>query len=121
MTLKRIHPAAVFFIVRLALFLSLPLEGLAGYGDLAHFHGWAELDGWPFLSYWMEFPPLFPFLGEAIHALNMTAEGRLWLANLYSHVCVIEHGRRAMGPNPARPMGEGGGLVLRQLPRRAGA
>ena len=53
-----------------------------------------------------------PFLGEAVQALNMTAEGRQWLANLYSHVCVIEHGRRAMGPNPAR-------AAAKQGPRRA--
>ncbi len=58
-----------------------------------------------------------PFLGDAVHALNMTAEGRLWLANLYSHVCVIEHGRRAMGPNPARET-ESKGLVLRDFARR---
>jgi hypothetical protein len=44
----------------------------------------------------------------------MTAEGRMWLANLYSHVCVIEHGRRAMGPNPARAS-ETRGLVLRDF------
>ncbi len=40
-----------------------------------------------------------PFLGEAVHALGMTVEGRQWLANLYSHICVIEHGRRTMGPS----------------------
>jgi hypothetical protein len=55
-----------------------------------------------------------PFLGEAVHALNMTAEGRLWLANLYSHVCVIEHGRQAMGPNPARAANNDG-LIMRDL------
>ena len=59
-----------------------------------------------------------PFLGEAVQALNMTAEGRLWLANLYSHVCVIEHGRRAMGPNAARANDESLGLVVRDFPRR---
>ena len=57
-----------------------------------------------------------PFLGDAVHALGMTVEGRQWLANLYSHVCVIEHGRRTMGPSagpdPARPAG---GLVVRDL------
>ncbi len=56
-----------------------------------------------------------PFLGEAVHALNMTAEGRLWLANLYSHVCVMEHGRRAMGPNSARATGEDPRLVVRDF------
>ncbi|MCW5733671.1 MAG: hypothetical protein KIS73_06080 [Enhydrobacter sp.] len=61
-----------------------------------------------------------PFLGEAVHALGLTAEGRQWLANLYSHVCVIEHGRRSVGPAPSlapepeRPIG----LVLREFPRR---
>jgi len=59
-----------------------------------------------------------PFLGEAVHALNMTAEGRLWLANLYSHVWVIEHGRRAMGPNSARPAGDGPSVVVRDFARR---
>ena len=59
-----------------------------------------------------------PFLGEAVDALNMTAEGRLWLANLYSHVWVIEHGRRAMGPNSARPAGDGPSVVVRDFARR---
>jgi len=58
-----------------------------------------------------------PFLGDAVNALNMTAEGRLWLANLYSHVWVIEHGRRTMGPNSARAP-ENDGLVVRDLARR---
>lgn len=60
-----------------------------------------------------------PFLGEAVHALGLTAEGRQWLASLYSHVCVIEHGRRTVGPAPSptsepeqRP-----GLVVREFPR----
>lgn len=60
-----------------------------------------------------------PFLGEAVHALNMTAEGRLWLANLYSHVCVIEHGRRAMGPNAARPASEDAVIALRDIRKGA--
>jgi hypothetical protein len=61
-----------------------------------------------------------PFLGEAIHALGLTAEGRHWLASLYSNVCVIEHGRRSIGPapssssEPGRPVG----LVLREFPLR---
>jgi hypothetical protein len=48
-----------------------------------------------------------PYLGDGIQALNMTVEGRQWLANLYAHVCVVEHDRRAMGPStgpgPAAP------------------
>jgi hypothetical protein len=51
-----------------------------------------------------------PYLGAGIQALNMTSEGRQWLANLYSHVCVIEHGRLSIGPSA--------GLVVREIPRR---
>jgi len=40
-----------------------------------------------------------PFLPTAVHALRMTAEGRQWLSNLYAHVCIIEHGRLAVGPS----------------------
>jgi hypothetical protein len=64
-----------------------------------------------------------PFLGKAVHALGLTAEGRQWLASLYSHVCVIEHGRRSIGPAPSptpepeRPVG----LVVREFPRRSGS
>jgi hypothetical protein len=58
-----------FFAVRIILFLSLPLEGIQSYGDLNHFHGWAQLAGWPFLEYWMEFPPLFPLLAEILFRL----------------------------------------------------
>ncbi|WP_422001711.1 metal-dependent phosphohydrolase [Reyranella sp.] len=57
-----------------------------------------------------------PYLGEAIEALDMTGEGRQWLANLYAHVCVMEHGRRTKGPHAAAP-GRPGGLVLRELGR----
>jgi hypothetical protein len=40
-----------------------------------------------------------PYLEHGIEALNLTVEGRQWLANLYAHVCVIEHDRRSMGPS----------------------
>jgi hypothetical protein len=39
-----------------------------------------------------------PFIGDAIRALDLTVEGRQWVANLYSHVFAIEHDRRRMGP-----------------------
>lgn len=59
-----------------------------------------------------------PFLGEAVHALGMTAEGRQWLANLYFHICVMEHGLRTIGPASAAPADGRAGLVMRELSRR---
>jgi hypothetical protein len=39
-----------------------------------------------------------PYIGSALNYLNLTIEGRQWIANLYCHVFEIEHGRRGMGP-----------------------
>lgn len=41
-----------------------------------------------------------PFVQDGIKALNLTVEGRRWVANLYAHVFAIEHDRRQMGPHP---------------------
>ena len=60
---------AYFLIARLVLFISLPLEGVSGYGDLVPFYNLAELDGWPLFDYWIEFPPLFPWILELVYRL----------------------------------------------------
>jgi hypothetical protein len=60
-----------------------------------------------------------PYLGAAVHALGMTAEGRQWLANLYCHVCVIEHGRRTIGPAAMiAPRDAPPGIVVRDFAQR---
>jgi hypothetical protein len=54
---------SVFFIFsRFVLLLASPLDGLRGYGDFLHFYSLATLPGWPYIHYWVEFPPIFPFL-----------------------------------------------------------
>ena len=55
-----------------------------------------------------------PFTSDAIRALDLTVEGRQWVANLYAHVFAIEHDRRRIGPHlpshydPAPPRGAPG-------------
>ncbi len=44
-----------------------------------------------------------PFIGDAILHLELTVEGRQWIAHLYSHVFAIEHHLRRMGPQPPTP------------------
>jgi hypothetical protein len=61
-----------------------------------------------------------PFLPTAVHALRMTTEGRQWLSNLYAHVCIIEHGRLAVGPS-AGPEVENDALSFQVLSRRTSA
>jgi len=42
-----------------------------------------------------------PYIGDALRYLELTAEGKEWIANLYSHVFTIEHQRPRLGPQPA--------------------
>jgi len=66
-----------FLLTRAILLLSLPIEGLRGYGDFIHFYRLAGM-GWPFVDLWVEFPPVFPnisallyqFVGSRQHAYD---------------------------------------------------
>ncbi len=66
--------AGLFLLGRVLLLASLPLEGLMGYSDLHHFFELARLPGLPFIHYWVEFPPLFPFLSKALYAVGAGRE-----------------------------------------------
>lgn len=57
----------LFLFSRLILLAALPIEGMRGYGDLIHFYQLAALPGLPFINYWVEFPPVFPFLSELLY------------------------------------------------------
>lgn len=59
-----------FLVARLLLYLALPLDALHGYGDFMTFFSVAQIPGWPFLDYWVEFPPVFPFLSELLFRLS---------------------------------------------------
>ena len=37
------------------------------------------------------FNVVVPYIGEAIRYLNVTQEGKQWIANLYAHVHKVEH------------------------------
>ena len=39
-------------------------------------------------------------IADALRYLEMTMEGKLWIATLYSHIFAIEHNRRRVGPQP---------------------
>jgi hypothetical protein len=59
----------LFLLTRVVLFLSIPYEGLTGYGDLIPFYNLVSLAGWPLFDYWIEFPPLFPWAAELLFRL----------------------------------------------------
>jgi hypothetical protein len=58
----------LFIAVRLMMVITFPLEGLYGLGDIKHFYNLARM-GWPFLDYWVEFPPIFPLLSSLLFQL----------------------------------------------------
>ena len=41
------------------------------------------------------------YIGDALRYLEMTMEGKQWIATLYCHIFAIEHNRRRTGPQPA--------------------
>jgi len=43
-----------------------------------------------------------PYIGDALSNLQMTQEGKLWVANLYSHIFVEEHKLPALGAERLR-------------------
>lgn len=59
-------PVLLLIAVRLMLMMSQPHTALWGYGDSIHFFELAALPGWPYLTHWVEFPPVFPFLSEIL-------------------------------------------------------
>jgi len=48
--------------------ITLPLEGLYGFGDIKHFYNLAKL-GWPYLDFWVEFPPVFLYISLLLYRL----------------------------------------------------
>ncbi len=63
---------ALFVSSRLMMLLAVPPENLVGYSDYRYFFNVAELTGrgfWPFVHFWSEYPPIFPYLNVAIYFL----------------------------------------------------
>jgi hypothetical protein len=49
-----------------------------------------------------------PYIRDAVTHLELTMEGRLWIAQLYSNVFAFEHHRQTMGPHLGAAPGAGG-------------
>jgi len=58
----------LFIAARLIILLSLPWDTISAYGDYWNFFQQASL-GTPYINFWTEFPPLFPFLSRIIFIL----------------------------------------------------
>jgi hypothetical protein len=67
-------PVGLLVFGRIMLLLSLPLEGIQGFGDFVHFYNVANLPGIPFISYWSEYPPIISYLSYFINILAQHQE-----------------------------------------------
>jgi len=62
----------LFLTSRLMMLLAFPPENLIFYGDYQHYFNLADLISqglFPFIHYWYEFPPIFPYLNIAVYGL----------------------------------------------------
>lgn len=66
---KRSFIVILFLLGRLIFLSTQPLEGLRGYGDFIHYFQLNFL-GIPYLDFWSEFPPVFPFLSWIMYQLS---------------------------------------------------
>ena len=60
----------LFVSSRLMILLAFPPENLIFYGDYQHYFNVAAMSRngyYPFIHYWYEFPPIFPYLNLAIY------------------------------------------------------
>ncbi len=61
---------ALFVFSRLVLFLSLIPDSWRGVGDLNQYFNVGGLNGWPFINYWVEYPPILPFINSLTYRLS---------------------------------------------------
>lgn len=70
---KNLKTAILFFITRMIFILSVPFSAVTGYGDYWNFFNQAGM-GVPYLDFWTEFPPVFPFLSRLIYLISSGRE-----------------------------------------------
>jgi hypothetical protein len=82
---KLILPA-FFLFARIVMIISMPIEGIRGYGDYWNYLRIAE-SGWPYINTWVEFPPIFPWITRILYLISPNQHGfEYLLAILFSLV-----------------------------------
>ena len=64
---------SLFVSFRLMMAMAYPPEALTSYSDYPYFYALADLARqgyYPFLHYWYEYPPLFPYLSQAVYTVT---------------------------------------------------
>ncbi len=77
---SRVQPHSGFLLIlslfvsfRLMMAMAYPPEALTSYSDYPYFYALADLARqgyYPLLHYWYEYPPIFPYLSQAVYAVT---------------------------------------------------
>ena len=77
---SRLQPHSGFLLIlslfvsfRLMMAMAYPPEALTSYSDYPYFYALADLARqgyYPLLHYWYEYPPIFPYLSQAVYAIT---------------------------------------------------
>jgi len=73
---ERYIPVVVFFVaLRLMVMATFPADNLTLYGDYIYYYDlatYSDQGALPFIHYWSEYPPIFPFLSVGVYKLAHT-------------------------------------------------
>ena len=76
---RRFLPLVVLFVaLRLMMLATFPADSLALFGDTPYYYelaAYSDQGYLPFIHYWSEYPPVFPFLSVGIYQLSRFAGG----------------------------------------------
>ena len=117
---ERYIPIVVFFVaLRLMVMATFPADNLTLYGDYIYYYDlatYSDQGALPFIHYWSEYPPIFPFLSVGVYKLAHTLGegyhvyvylmGLLMLAfNTGNLVLFLRLARRLRGDEAAERLG----------------
>ena len=76
---SRYLPLVLLFVaLRLMMMATFPADNLTLYGDYVYYYelaAYSDQGYLPFIDYWSEYPPIFPFLSVAVYQLAQLAGG----------------------------------------------
>jgi len=76
---RRYLPVVVLFVaLRLMMLVTFPADNLVLYGDYIYYYelaAYSDQGYLPFIHYWSEYPPIFPFLSVGVYQLARLFEG----------------------------------------------
>jgi len=73
-----IHIVVLFVVLRLMMLITFPADNLTLFGDYIYYYelaSYSDQGHLPFIHYWSEYPPIFPFLSVGVYQLSQTIGG----------------------------------------------